>query len=98
MRFHQNKKSIEFKVGLFSIIAIVILIACYSWFTEIMESRKYTPLKVKFKNAGNIEIGSTITVHGVKKGRVKELKIEDDGVVVFLQVELDFPLKEGTKF
>ncbi len=98
MKFYQNKKSIEFKVGLFSIVAVIILVVCYSWFTDILESRKYTNLKVKFENAGNIENGSTVTIHGVKKGRVKELEIEADGVVVLLQVELDFPLKKGTKF
>ena len=98
MKFYQNKKSIEFKVGLFSIVAIIILVVCYSWFTEILKSHKYTNLKVKFENAGNIELGSTVTIHGVKKGRVKELEIEADGVIIQLQVELEFPLKKGTKF
>ncbi len=98
MKFYQNKKSLEFKVGLFVIVAIIILVVSYSWFTEILESRKYTNLKVKFENAGNIELGSTVTINGVKKGRVKELKIEVDGVVILLQAEIEFPLKKGTKF
>jgi phospholipid/cholesterol/gamma-HCH transport system substrate-binding protein len=98
MKFYQDKKSIEFKVGIFTIIALLILILGYSWFSEILESRKYTPVKVKFENAGNIEKGSSVSVLGVKKGRVKFLSIQKDGVILHLQVQLDFPLTKGTEF
>ncbi len=98
MKFHQNKKNIEFRVGFFSIIAILILAISYSWFTGVMENRKYTTIKVHFKNAGNLEIGSDVTMNGVKKGRVKDLQVSSDGVVVHLLVELDFPMQESTEF
>jgi phospholipid/cholesterol/gamma-HCH transport system substrate-binding protein len=98
MKFHQNKKNIEFRVGFFSIIAILILAISYSWFTGVMENRKYTTVKVHFENAGNLEIGSDVTINGVKKGRVKNLQVSSDGVVVHLLVELDFPMREGTEF
>ncbi len=98
MKFHQNKKNIEFRVGFFSIIAILILAISYSWFTGVMENRKYTTVKVHFENAGNLEIGSDVTINGVKKGRVKDLQVSSDGVVVHLLVELDFLMQEGTEF
>ena len=98
MKFHQNKKNIEFRVGFFSIIAILILAISYSWFTGVIENRKYTTVKVHFENAGNLEIGSDVTINGVKKGRVKDLQVSSDGVVVHLLVELDFPMQEGTEF
>ena len=98
MKFHQNKKNIEFRVGFFSIIAILILAISYSWFTGVIENRKYTTVKVHFENAGNLEIGSNVTINGVKKGRVKNLQVSSDGVVVHLLVELDFPMQEGTEF
>ncbi len=98
MKFHQNKKNIEFRVGFFSIIAILILAISYSWFTGVLENRKYTTVKVHFENAGNLEIGSDVTMNGVKKGRVKDLQVSSDGVVVHLLVELDFTMQEGTEF
>ena len=98
MKFHQNKKNIEFRVGFFSIIAILILAICYSWFTGVMENRKYTTVRVHFENAGNLEIGSDVTINGVKKGRVKDLQVSSDGVVVHVLVELDFTMQEGTEF
>ncbi len=98
MKFYQNKKNVEFKVGLFTLLAIIILVVGYSWFMEVMENRKYTEIKVKFENAGNIEKGSAVSIMGVKKGRVKDISIESDGVTLNLQAELDFPLKKNTEF
>lgn len=98
MKFYQNKKSTEFKVGLFTIIAIIVLAASYMWFTEALQSKDMTLVKVKFHNAGNVEVGSSVTVSGVKKGRVKKIEVASDGVVIDLQVKIDFPLREGTQF
>ena len=98
MKFHQNKKSLEFKVGMFSIVAIVILILGYSWFSGFLEKQQYTNLAVKFQNIGNIEKGSTVSILGVKKGKVKDIEISNEGVILHLLVELDFPLKKGTAF
>jgi phospholipid/cholesterol/gamma-HCH transport system substrate-binding protein len=55
-------------------------------------------VKVKFHNAGNIEVGSSVTVSGVKKGRVKKIEVAQDGVVIDMQVKIDFSLKQGTQF
>ena len=98
MKFYQNKKNTEFKVGLFTIIAIFIFIASYMWFTEALQSKNMTIVKVKFHNAGNIEVGSSVTVSGVKKGRVKKIEVAQDGVVIDMQVKIDFSLKQGTQF
>lgn len=98
MKFYQNKKSTEFKVGLFTIIAIIVLAASYMWFTEALQSKDMTLVKVKFHNAGNVEVGSSVTVSGVKKGRVKKIEVAPDGVILDLQVKIDFPLRDGTQF
>ena len=98
MKFYQNKKSTEFKVGLFTIIAIIVLAASYMWFTEVLQNKDMTIVKVKFHNAGNVEVGSSVTVSGVKKGRVRKIEVASDGVVIDLQVKIDFPLREGTQF
>jgi len=98
MKFHKDKKNTEYQVGLFTIVTLLILILGYSWLTEVLESRKYTKLEVSFPNAANVEIGSTVTINGVKKGRVESIHVNPDGVVLILLVELDFSLMEGTQF
>ena len=98
MKFHENKKKVEFQVGLFTIIGLIILILAYTWFTEVLDSHKYSSLKIRFANAGNLEIGSDVSINGVKKGRVKSIKVQPDGVLIELNIILDFPLQSGTTF
>jgi len=98
MKFYQNKRSTEIKVGLFTIIAIIVLVASYMWFTEVLQNKDMSIVKVRFQNAGNIEVGSSVTISGVKKGRVKKINVTENGIVVDMQVKLDFPLREGTQF
>ncbi|MDO9576840.1 MAG: MlaD family protein [Candidatus Cloacimonadales bacterium] len=98
MKFHEHKKQVEFQVGLFTIIAVIILVLAYAWFTEVLVNQRYTSLKVRFYNAGNIENGSDVCLNGVKKGRVKSIQVQQDGVLVELRIVLDFPLLEGTAF
>lgn len=98
MKFHANKQKTEFQVGLFTILAIIILVLAYAWFAEVLANQKYTSIKVGFSNAGNLEIGSDVCINGVKKGRVKSITVKPQGVIVELKTVLDFPLKSGTEF
>jgi len=98
MKFHENKKRVEFKVGIFTIIGIVILVLAYAWFTEVLGSYKYSSIRVQFANAGNLEIGSDVCINGVKKGRVKSIQVLQDGVLIELRVILDFPMQSDTAF
>ena len=98
MKFHEHKKQVEFQVGFFTIVAVIILVLAYAWFTEVLGSHKYSSVKVRFNNAGNVEIGSDVSINGVKKGRVKSIHVLQDGVLIELCVILDFPLLAGTDF
>lgn len=98
MKIYADKKSTEFKVGIFTIVALIILVLSYSWLQEVLESRKYTKIKVGFPNAANIEVGSSVTINGVKKGRVESINVTEAGAELVLLVELDFTLKAGTEF
>lgn len=96
--FYKNKKNIEFQVGIFITIALIIVVVGYSWFTGFLEKKNYSTILVKFDQIGNIETGSPVSILGVKKGKVKNIRLIEDGVVLELHVRLDFPLKKGTEF
>ena len=93
-----NKKSIETKVGIFSLFAIVVTIIAYSWLTGFLQKREMTDLKAKFNFAGKIEKGSPVSIFGVEKGKVIKIEVLKDGILVYFRVKLDFPLTEGTEF
>ncbi len=96
--FFKDKKNISFKVGLFSIVVIIIFIISYSYLNDLLQSYKYTDIMISFPNINNLEIGNTVTINGFKRGRVKSISISEDGVLVHTLVDLDFELKEGTLF
>lgn len=98
MKFYKNKKATDFKVGLFTIVGLLILIVSYFWLMEYLGNKDYSHIQVAFDNAGNTEIGSPVTINGVKKGRVEKIEVNQDGVVLLLKVQLDFPLKTDTEF
>ena len=98
MGFYKDKSRIELMVGIFSLLALAILVLSYSWLTDLMENKKYTPYRVQFDNAGNIEKGSPVTLRGITSGKVSALELGQDGVVVDILVELKEPLRSGTAF
>jgi len=98
MDFYKDKLKTEFKVGIFTIAGILILIFSYTWLTEIIESNKYTEIQVSFENAGNIEKGSDVTILGVKSGRVGDIRIDKSQVILTLKVLLEDSLYEGSEF
>ncbi|MBN2461341.1 MAG: MCE family protein [Candidatus Cloacimonetes bacterium] len=98
MKFYDKKRKIELTVGIFSVMALLILVFSYGWFKELFEKRDYVDLTVLFTNAANLEEGSPVSVLGVKKGRIKSIEINEQGVLLHLQVKLDFPLREDARF
>lgn len=98
MKFHENKRNLEFKVGIFTLLAIVILVLGYAWFTYLLEHHKTTLVKVQFANVGKIEKGSDVSVRGIKQGKVSDLELTQSGVILHLQVALERPLPQDSKF
>jgi phospholipid/cholesterol/gamma-HCH transport system substrate-binding protein len=88
----QNTKSLEFKVGIFVFIGIMIL----SWFIFRIGDVKLTTsgyhLRVLFGFANGIKIGAPVRVAGVDKGEVKEIKLThsaDGKPTVFIRIWLE---------
>jgi len=98
MEFYRNLKSMEFRVGLFSLVAIVMLVWGYMWLTDAHSKKDYTQIQIKFADIGNLEKGSSVSILGVKRGKIEELQIQEDGVVLSMLVKLDFPLKQDAQF
>jgi len=98
MDFYKNKINTEFRVGVFTIIGILILALSYSWFTDVFTNKKHTNIEASFTNAGNIENGCDVTILGVKRGKVSGIRIEDNLVILSLKVALEEALLEGTRF
>ncbi len=97
MKYYGRDRDIQYKVGFMTLLTIIILFLGYSWLRDWFGSGT-TEVSVRFTHAGNIEIGDPVSVYGVKRGRVDDVLITKQGVILTLLVEIDFPLSVDTEF
>jgi len=96
--YQPHKRETYIRVGLLTIVGLLILFFGYGWMSGLLSRARYTRMQVSFENAGNIEPGSAVTLYGVRKGRVDTITIKEWGVIIDMLVELDFPLPVDTEF
>lgn len=94
----KDQRKTELKVGIAVIVGIILFIWILTWAKTFSLSATDKNLLVKFNNVSGLEIGDEVTINGVKKGFVDDLKIEQDQVVVKLSIENDAQLKEDAVF
>ncbi|ACF13937.1 Mammalian cell entry related domain protein [Chloroherpeton thalassium ATCC 35110] len=63
----------EFKVGLTVTLALLLLGASLIWVKDVQVGTKTA--NILFSNVSGLEIGSPVTINGVKKGKVEALQI-----------------------
>ncbi|MDD3051626.1 MAG: MlaD family protein [Candidatus Cloacimonetes bacterium] len=98
MQFFDKKDEYQIKVGLFSLLAFLILIIGYSWLRDILPLKQFTVLTVNFPTAAGLEPGDSVAISGLEKGRVMKIDLSESGVLVSMRVVLPYPLKEDTGF
>ena len=95
---YKDQRKVEQKVGIVAIIVILILVFGYAWMRNVLHWQTSTRVQVKFANSQGLEIGDKVSVNGMQAGRVTKLAQLEDGVLVYCQLQLDHPLREGARF
>ncbi len=94
----KDQRKVEIKVGITVIIALIIFFWILGWAKNFSFTKKENFVKVRFDNVAGLEIGDYVTVNGVKKGNVQDIKVEDKDVLVTLSVNKDVDLKSDAVF
>lgn len=81
------------KVGITVIFALAIFIWILGWAKRVTVAGDYYTLNMRFNSVSGLEIGDHITVNGVKKGKVTDIKIVNDNVIVVGEIPKDIVLK-----
>lgn len=71
----KKKINLEFRVGLFVITAIVVLLV-FIFSQEKIANRKGYDVRVEFNYVGGLETGCPVRVSGVRVGEVKKIEIQ----------------------
>lgn len=77
-----NRSNLELKVGIVSVLGIVILVAGSIWGRDVKLSSSYHQLSFIFSHSGGLRPGDPVTVNGIKKGRVEFVELHDLRVLV----------------
>ena len=91
-------KNVEFRVGIVVLLGVFILAASLYWLQGYKLKVNSIFTQVVFDDVGTLSIGDRVTVSGVRKGKVSDLKLTDRGVLVELQLNQDVVLKRDATF
>ncbi len=82
-----KQKKIEIKVGIVSVLAIIILIIGLSLAKGVSISPAKNLVKFRFDNSGGITEGSPVVVNGVRCGVVKSIANDNGSVLITADME-----------
>lgn len=98
MNYYGRDRSTQIRVGIMTVMTVVILFFGYSWLRDWYGRSRYKEIQVMFTNAGSLEVGNSVTVFGVKRGRVTDISLDEKGVLVTMRLDIDFRLPLDTQF
>lgn len=93
----KESRKTNIKVGITTILAIAILIWVLGWAKRITIAGDYYVVKMKFNSVSGLEIGDHITINGVKMGKVKDIILDGNKVIVEGLIPKYVPLKRDAK-
>ncbi len=80
------------QVGITGLVALALLLIGIAWIKDYRLAKKKRTLAAQFEEVGNLSEGDPVSVRGVKKGAVREVKLLDQGVRVNFELERDVAL------
>ncbi|MBN2016563.1 MAG: MCE family protein [Candidatus Cloacimonetes bacterium] len=92
----KTKKS-EFIVGFIIIIAVLIVIVGKVIISGTQERSEITEITVQFPQIGGLDVGNSVFIHGVRAGKVADIDLQQDGVVVKLHINKKISMKEDAR-
>jgi len=93
-----SSKGIEFRVGLIILLGLIILSGSLYWLQGYKLERNAQIITVRFDDVGTLATGDKVTVSGVRRGRVRDLTLTDQGVEVKLLLYKDVVLRKDARF
>ncbi|MBK7142387.1 MAG: MCE family protein [bacterium] len=89
---------IEFRVGVITLLGFALLLASLYWLQGYKMERNAQRIKVLFGDVGTLSAGDRVTVSGVHKGKVNQLQLTGEGVMVELLLYRDVELHRDAQF
>jgi len=88
---HTSRRA-AIQVGVTGLVALALLLIGIAWIKDYRLGQKKRTLIAQFEEVGNLSQGDPVSVRGVKKGTVRDVKLLDKGVRVDFELERDVVL------
>ncbi|GBD92834.1 mce related protein [bacterium BMS3Abin05] len=92
-----NIKSPEVEVGLFVVLGLFILFFGIIWAKGYSFSANKNSISIVFNNASGLEEGNPVTVNGVRKGKVKQIVLMKNQVLVKILLSKEVVLYQNAR-
>lgn len=89
---------IEFRVGIITLLGFAVLLVSLYWLQGYKLERNAQLVRVMFNDVGTLSPGDRVTVSGVHKGKVNNLQLTGEGVLVDLLIYRDVELHQNAQF
>lgn len=89
-----NERRREIAAGLFLFFGLLILLFGVSWLKDYWSLRKTYEVKVRLKDVGGLRMSDPVDVAGVVKGKVTDVEIGKNDIMLTLNIEddIDIPI------
>ena len=92
-----RKKFSELKVGLFVLIAVIIVLATIFWARGFLMTRGQMDMVAYFQKTSGLNEGDPVSVKGVEMGRVSSIELVGDSIRVDFTLDETIKVKEDYK-
>ncbi len=97
-RFYKDLGKTQMKVGIFTILTLLLLLLGYMWLTNRLDTRARQDLKMGFADIAGLEVGDKVMYRGMEIGRVSSVRSTEERVLVTARVAREIRLREGSRF
>ncbi len=87
----------EIEVGLTVIVALVVVLWGVTWLKDLSLERKVTVWHVRFPQTGGLGASDEVQVNGIRKGKVRDIRLVDSRVVVDIGLATDVKLSTNSR-
>ncbi|HYQ96664.1 MAG TPA: MlaD family protein [Candidatus Eisenbacteria bacterium] len=88
---HTSRRA-AIQVGITGLLALAMLLAGIAWIKEYRLGQRKKVFVARFEEVGNLSEGDPVSVRGVRKGIVREVRLLDQGVRVAFEIDRDVVL------
>ncbi len=94
---NRNRKT-EIKVGITVAIGIILFLWIFGWAKNYRINSDRKIIKIEFNSVAGLEKGDAVTINGVRKGYVDDIRNADNSVIVTVNLDNDVKIKEDATF